>query len=236
MAEEAATQDHGAPQRDTRGGVVNNLERILLAEFAKFGIEPDFASPLATYALERLERLIDGAPGPWRYRTAGAQGHKHPIQKIKVQIERLGAAFNECHHFAETHAKTDEVNACQNFLDRVSDYTGLQPGELIQLLEIAADSSLNLGQPRTESAPVKLRRDAFILNLFLLVRAHKQSFKIDADDGFLGLLFSCQRLLPEADREGRDELRDRIAGVRSRNIRMFELYEQPGISHPKLEA
>jgi hypothetical protein len=236
MAEEAATQDQGALRRDTRGSVVNSLEQAFSAEFAKFGIEPNFASPLAAYALERLERLIDGAPGPWCYQTAGGRGRKHPIQKIKVQIGRLGAAFNECHHFADTHAKTDEVNACQNFLDRISDYTGLQPGELIQLLELAADSSLNLGQPRAESAPVKLRRDAFVLNLFLLVRAHKQSFKIDADDGFLELLFSCQRLLPKADRESREELRDRIAAVRGRNIRMFELYEQSGISRPKLEA
>lgn len=201
---------------------MSGVEQVLAAKFTEFGIEPDFNSPLAQFALERLGRLIEGRPGPWIYRTAGRNSPKHPVRKTLNELDRLRAALIACHEASKSHARTDEINACKLFLETVPAIIGHDAFALIEILEGVARSSLETGHRRPDNGPIKLRRDAFILNLFLLVQAHVQP--VDLGGNFIDLLDSCQIVLPEGDREKREELLARVSRVYNCNAELFARY------------
>lgn len=206
-----------------RSGVA--VEQALAAAFAKFGIEPDFTSPLAAWALDRIEKLADGSPGPWHYRPAGGNSRKHPLQKVKAKIERLQCALRDCQREAKAHMNVAETNACADFFEQFKIVSGMDAFYLVRLLESPSKFALECGVPRKGNAPIKLRSNELIIDIFFLFRAHID--QIDWHDWheiFVGIAFEAQNILPESDRENRVELKARLATIRRQREMIFRSY------------
>jgi hypothetical protein len=133
---------------------------------------------------------------------------------VRSQLLRgLRPALIKC-RATSREAKDGEVDACGAFFDIVRASTGHDAIELIEIMLLAAKHSLEIGRQRPVGAPLKLRRDAFVKAIFLLARAHRP---VELIANFIDLADACQDVLPEADRERKDELAVRVIRVLRHN-------------------
>lgn len=195
--------------------VRDTIASVLLAH----GISPDFSSPHAAHAIDKLESLATEASGPWQYKSARGNSRKHPLRKVLAELDRLEHAIQEAKRAAECHGKLDEVNASEKFFWYVETFTQNDAFRLIRAMRQGVDGALDLGRERPGNAPLLLRRDAYLVEMFFLLMAHRGN--VEFDEGFVKIAHDCQAILPVEDHETHDELRDRLAKVRERHSALF---------------
>jgi hypothetical protein len=142
----------------------------------------------AAWSLDMIRRLANGAAGVWTYREPGLSDlhHPHPVQKVRMALNDLKAAIEECKKAAGPH-NAEHLNASALFLSQIN-------GKLnFQIIDAALDWAFNAGTPLPAKRPPDNRYRYFIYELENICRS--VDLPTD-DDDFIETVFQCQSVLP----------------------------------------
>jgi hypothetical protein len=179
---------------------------IILGALKSIGINEYNNNDLAKHSLARINDIINGN-GYSKYRPAGTNNEKHPLNKIEQNIKRLEHSINEYYHSPDKPDEKIEYNGCDYFYSSFKLITGHDPAQLLRLMKQAIEASKNAGLDRPGHAPSKLLRDEFCAEMYFLLRS--QTYSVDKS-ALIELIISSQSALPEKERETRKQIIARV--------------------------
>lgn len=183
-----------------------SASEIILSALKSIGIDEYNYNDLGKHSLARINQIIIGE-GYSKYKPAGTNNDKHPLNKIEQNIKRLERSINEYFHSPDKPDDKIENDGCEYFYNSFKTITGHDPAQLLRLMNQAIETSKNAGLERPGHAPSKLMRDAFCIEMYFILRS--QTYSVDKN-ALIELIIKSQSALPEKEHETRKQIIARV--------------------------